>query len=241
MYSSTRYVVHGADLIRRIRASRTMRNRPRQHEPQYTPATQKVRVAWLCTGRIPFSGGLATHLTAWMRELRREEFEAYFFGWGDLDEVQHYLHSCGPVTFIRLPELAYYPWSYPIAVIHVAWHLKRYRVQAIHSALPTNDMLALAAGILARVPVLVCSIEGALMPAWISPSKRLVYFLGYRLTLPHVDHLIALSHAAAADAAQFLCISRDRIGVIYPGVARLPANDIVRESEYLCVGTMCVR
>lgn len=185
--------------------------------------TRKIRVVWLCTPWGWPGGGTTRRLTNWVRFLDWRRFEVTLILGGQVAEqieaTRRHFQQQGPLRIIHLERL--YPVQHWLTRGGL-WELRRCLEALAPDILHTIYIQSDIAGGLVRrsagVHNHISSLEGALVPWFTSPIKRVLYKLGYAMVRNRLDAIVALCQATGDDAVRDFGAPRDKIHVIYSGL-----------------------
>ena len=187
-----------------------------------TSASRSIKVVWLCANFDGTAGGTGTHLAEWAKNLGQSEFEVILVH-GAADEegrIASLFGSGENVRVVSIPELRGLGQLFLPGLLKLYRLFKRERPDIVHTILIQSDILGTLAARLAKVPVVISSVEGQLYsPRTTTRPKMLLYRLGYGLIRNRIDRVIAISHFVGRNLVQDFGVDPAKIQVIHPGVS----------------------
>lgn len=187
-----------------------------------TSASRSIKVVWLCANFDGTAGGTGTHLAEWAKNLGQSEFEVILVH-GAADEegrIASLFGSDENVRVVSIPELRGLDQLFLPGLLKLYRLFKRERPDIVHTILIQSDILGTLAARLARVPVVISSVEGRLFsPRTTTRAKMPFYRLGYGLIQNRIDRVIAISHSVGRNLVEDFGVDPEKIHVIYPGVS----------------------
>jgi glycosyltransferase involved in cell wall biosynthesis/SAM-dependent methyltransferase len=110
------------------------------------------------------------------------------------------------------------PLVNPLALLRLAWLLRRERVTILQTHGARSNFYGALAGRLAGVPVIISTVHNSLLDYEVGELKRWVYVLAKRLTIHLADRIICVSAALRQYVLDLFGTSPGRTLTIYNGI-----------------------
>jgi glycosyltransferase involved in cell wall biosynthesis/2-polyprenyl-3-methyl-5-hydroxy-6-metoxy-1,4-benzoquinol methylase len=118
-----------------------------------------------------------------------------------------------PTTMVHLA-----PLINPLALLRLAWLLRRQRVTILHTHGARSNTYGAVAGRLARVPVIISTVHNSLLDYEVGELRRWFYLLARRLTIHLADRVICVSAALRQYVLDLFQTTPERTVTIYNGI-----------------------
>jgi glycosyltransferase involved in cell wall biosynthesis len=182
----------------------------------------RAKVVWLCTPVGAPQGGTYRRLGNWIRLMDRGRIDpTLLLGGPDRRQVlatQKYFEQFGPLTVLHLTGLHPIGQWFVGGLRQLRQCLRVLAPDILHTIFVQSDIAGGWVRRQAGVPVHISSLEGALVPSYVPPLKRLFYLLAYRLIRGQLDAVVALSQMTRAEAVRDYGVPWSRTHVIPSGV-----------------------
>ncbi len=180
-----------------------------------------IKVVWLCANFDGTTGGTGTHLMKWVKRLEQSEFEVIFVhGAGDEENrIASLFGLNGNFRVVSIPGLQRPDQLFAVGLLKLYQLFRQERPAIVHTILVQSDIFGTLVARLAKVPVVISSVEGRLFSPWTTTrAKMLFYRPGYGLIRNRIDRVIALSHFIGRNLVEHFGVDPAKIQVIHPGV-----------------------
>ncbi len=118
-----------------------------------------------------------------------------------------------PTTLVHLA-----PLVNPLALLRLAWLLRRERVTILHTHGARSNAYGAVAGRLARVPVIISTVHNSLLDYEIGELRRWFYLLARRYTIHLADRVICVSAALRQYVLDLFQTAPERTVTVYNGI-----------------------
>ena len=178
-----------------------------------------INIVWLCT---PFGskGGTFVHLSHWAKHIDKNKYRITLVFCGptepDIRRVKT-LEKYG-IEVIFMPELSELKKLYLPAIFKLAKLFKEKKIMILHTVFIQSDIIGTIAAKIAKVPYIVSSLEGGLVPTFTFGWKKIIYRLAYAVIKSKIDRFIAISRKTGNDLIRDFRVDSKKVVVVHNGV-----------------------
>ena len=178
-----------------------------------------TNIVWLCTP-LGTQGGTFIHLFHWAKNIDKNKYRVTLIFYGltesDIDRVKT-LEEYN-VEIIFMPELAELKKLYLPAIFKLAKILRAKNTKILHTIFIQADIIGTIAAKIAKVPHIISSLEGGLVPDYTLKWKKIVYRCTYALVKNKIDKFIAISRKTGNDLIRDFRVDSRKVVVVHNGV-----------------------
>jgi len=176
-------------------------------------------ILWLCTP-LGSKGGTFVHLSYWAKNIDKNRYRITLIFCSptklDIDWVKS-LEKYG-IEVIFMPELSELKKLYLPAIFKLSKILREKDTVILHTIFIQADIIGTIAAKIAKVPYIVSSLEGGLIPSFTLGWKKTIYSLAYAVIKNKIDRFIAISRKTGNDLVRDFGVNPKKIIAIYNGV-----------------------
>lgn len=176
-------------------------------------------IVWLCTP-LETKGGTFVHLSHWAKNIDKNKYRVTLIFSGptesDMERVKA-LEKYG-IEVISMPELSKLKTLCLPAIVKLAKILRKKDAVILHTIFIQADIVGTIAAKIAKVPYIISSLEGGLIPNFALGWKKVTYRLAYGIIRNKIDRFIAISNKTGNDLVRDFKVMSEKIIVIHNGV-----------------------